>query len=570
MACGSTPPAVGNIVEILDAIKSNMGEAYEGDKVLNTWMAREFSRENAPATDEQAIHWIDTTLPASWNFREDVVVFCGDGLELVKQRLELIGQRRILCLDLDNSEGVYQALREYRPRQPFSAYVYSVAKIPDQFKKRINDALRDNRVFGNTVNAFAAKWIQQAIPNIHVIATRPPVYQIGPWFADKPFVIVAPGPSLDKNIAQLRLWQDKAIICTVSHALKILEANGVRADFVLTVDSSDLGYHFEGCDTKNVGALVTGITCHPSLWKLPCRNHFYMGANASADTWIFDELDDRAMLPAGGSVATTAVAMAVHMRCSHIIAVGLDCALAGDGKMYSKDSHDADVAGELKDGQLHIGGWSKQAGVMMGDDDYQRQQAQDAFTLPGYYGGEVHTTYILNMFHSWFASIAAHTGDRIKYVNCTEGGAFIPGWEHIPLDECFERYVAPIEKWNVWGAIDHAVRCDRPAPRASRLRLKVNKISHGAKKVANYAGKAIAAIDANDRATLERCEGELLEHLVKVPVLSLLMQPALNSGYDRAGSATSSYETLLATKEIMIILRKAAEYVREIMLKAKL
>lgn len=560
-AAGDSPPRIQNLVEVMDTIKNNMMASYEGEKILTEWKARPFDRAQLPTTLEEAATRVDCTLPLSWNFREDAVIFLGSGLPLVEECLVSLGQTRILRISPEDSENIYQRLREYRPRQPLNTYVYSAGQqIPDVLAARIHDALRDNKVFANTVNAFAEKWVAHGIPNLNVIAKHKPIFQLGGFAKDRPFLLIAPGPSLDKNIHLARRMQDKAIVCTVSHALKICQANGVRVDFCLTVDSQNLGYHFDGCDTANVGALVTGITCDPKIFSLPARHHIYMGANAAADSWILDGVDEFSVIPAGGSVATTAVAMAINLRCSPIIAIGLDCAMANDGKMYAQDSHDSDVYAIEKDGKLAIGGWSKQAAEMMKQPDYDKPQEQDAFTLPGYYGGEVHTTYILKMFHSWFASIAYHAGKLHKFVNCTEGGANIPNWENMPLAEAIEKFCDPLVPLPYWKGIDWQMERDDKSERLPKLQKRRKELAYGAKKIHQTAGRALACLDAGDSTGLEKQENFLLGHLQKAPVLSLLMQHPLHAALDRAYAATDPHVVMLAEKEYLLTVRRAAEY----------
>jgi hypothetical protein len=490
---------------------------------------------------------------------------------LIQERLELLGQARIIHTTPDDPEKIYKALREFKPRQPLNAYVYSsIGKIPDPIAARISDAMRDNKVFSNTVNAFAEKWVAQGIPNMRHISKLTPIYQLGGAFAGRPFILVAPGPSLDKNISLLRRAQDKAIICTVSHALKICQANGIRVDFCLTVDSNKLAYHFDDCDTLNVGALVTGLTCDPRLFELPARNHLYMGANAAADAWMLDGVDDFAIIPAGGSVATTAVAMAVNLRCTPIIAVGLDCALADTGKMYSKDSHDADVSGEIVDGKILLGGWSKQAGEMMGKENYHLPEPHDIVTLPGYYGGEVNTTFILRMFHSWFASMARQAGHNHKFVNATEGGANIPHWENMPLDDALKNFVDDLQAIPFWRGIDFMVARDNKTIRKALATNRIGTWSRALKKIILYAGKAAAALDAGDSAELQKLEQDLMRKLKLVPVVSLLMQIPLHAALDRSYSAVNPHDIKLAEKEFFLTVRRAAEFVRETINKSRL
>jgi hypothetical protein len=53
--------------------------------------------------------------------------------------------------------------------------------------------------------------------------------------------------------------------------------------------------------------------------------------------------------------------------------------------------------------------------------------------VPGYYGGEVESTVAFRAFARWFESAALRTGGTPRLINSTEGGAFIEGFEAVPL-----------------------------------------------------------------------------------------------------------------------------------------
>jgi hypothetical protein len=63
---------------------------------------------------------------------------------------------------------------------------------------------------------------------------------------------------------------------------------------------------------------------------------------------------------------------------------------------------------------------------------------EKALTLPGYYGGTVLTKMDYAQFHNEFKNHAELENAKvnpIRLLNCTEGGAYIEGFEHIPLAE---------------------------------------------------------------------------------------------------------------------------------------
>ena len=69
------------------------------------------------------------------------------------------------------------------------------------------------KVSTHTVRHLWPIWRRQGITNIPEIAKWPTVLDVGDRFKGKPFVCVAPGPSLSKNVKLLHELKGKAIIC---------------------------------------------------------------------------------------------------------------------------------------------------------------------------------------------------------------------------------------------------------------------------------------------------------------------------------------------------------------------
>src|SRR4029079_14379434 len=89
---------------------------------------------------------------------------------------------------------------------------------------KLRNALADLRIHRNTVRAFSRTWVEQGISNLSAIARWPSVAALGDRFAGMPMVIIAPGPSLARNIEQLRELRGRAIVTAFSHSLKAVLA----------------------------------------------------------------------------------------------------------------------------------------------------------------------------------------------------------------------------------------------------------------------------------------------------------------------------------------------------------
>ncbi len=68
-------------------------------------------------------------------------------------------------------------------------------------------------------------------------------------YIDKPVILIAAGPSLQKNIEWLKLNQNKFIIVTALAALQTLDAHDIKPDVVVNIDSSNIIMKFfQGID----------------------------------------------------------------------------------------------------------------------------------------------------------------------------------------------------------------------------------------------------------------------------------------------------------------------------------
>ena len=564
-ACGPTPPEGQDVGPAMIALQNAIKDSEAGDKILRSIERPEHSHPiELAASEDTVLHYLDMRIPESWDYSEGVVVILGSGLTLAEQALTAHGQARIIRADAGDSDKVYTKIRLYQPRAPKDVLVLTADnRISSDMKNRLDDAVRDCRVFLNTVRTFADTWVSQGLENMKFLGKASPIYQLGGQFAGGPAIIVAPGPSLDKNIAALKQFKGKSLIVATSHTLRAMHEADVYPDIVVAVDASDLLYHFEGCDLSRVGALAAGITCNPAIWQLPIKRKFFMGANATADGWLLDKMAPRAMMPSGGSVATTILAIMLHAGCDPIIAVGLDNSFPG-GRYYASGGHDDSVNVEVEDGKIKVKGWSDSArDSLMGKSDDERDRRENAeqplFELPAYDGnGTVQTSFILKMFHSWFEATARQCRAKCRFINATEGGARMDAWEQMPLQQVYDT-IAHKFSIDMDKCLDASISDDKQArkSRAKTVKDMRNLIRASIPRNLKVIDRMIHALDTGDDNALDSAEQSLLQSVQKTSYLPLLVQNVLHTAYDRADGAISSYGTKLATKELISWLKTA-------------
>lgn len=268
-----------------------------------------------------------------------------------------------------------------------------------------------------------------------------------------PALIVAAGPSLNKNIDQIVSAAGHAAIFSVDTSLRLLRARGIEPHFVVTKDASDLNErHFEGIEylgktlfvfDPQVSPRLTGKYQGPSIFlphRCRCLHRYLQGRH----------LTDDDMLPFSQTVALAAFHLAHLMGCSPIIFVGLDLA-------FPRGAGSSHAAGTALEAEVSY--------TASGEMVYRRPEGGDAYReqvemvrTPGVDGGMVPTSPIFYECIRYLEGLIAETG--VHCVDATEGGARIEGTEIIPFSEALERYLR--DEWNVWSMLDRIRQISLP------------------------------------------------------------------------------------------------------------
>lgn len=536
--------------------------------MLDRWLGRTLASERELlATPIGVANVAESLLPGSWDFETQLVVLVGDQLAAVGEVLRALGQRRIVMVastspPAGSCDGVIVvrdvdelglAIRTMLPNPPSRCVVRAaIGRSRDEvaaIAEAADAAIGELRVHRNTVATFSRTWVSQGVANLPALARWPTVAALDDAFVGVPMVIVAPGPSLARNIDQLAALRGRAVIVALSHSLRPLIAAGVTPDAVIAVDPQDVRYHFAGCDVSE-SVVINAATVHPSLFDLPARGLLSLSANSVIDTWLFEGLGETPLVAGGGSVATTAYSLALRWRCDPIVFVGLDLSFPG-GQYYVASSHDGQARAEIRDGVMRVAGWSESFHAMKRAGG-PNAASERVIELPGWSGGTVPSGFMFGMFHRWFVERTRHCGTTTVY-NCTEGGAYIEGMRHVPLRELA-----------LAGEIDAAARfasafaATAVAPRTAAMVSHVERMVQRVRRCRTIArrGRELIASGESERK-LRRVERALAAGLRPLSVASLLAQRDIDRADDRARRRGELSEFLAATDQLFAAAERA-------------
>lgn len=234
-----------------------------------------------------------------------------------------------------------------------------------------------------------------------------------------PAIIVAAGPSLNKNIQHLKQAQGKAIIIAVDTIVKRLLVEGITPDFVCSIERLPqvYDYFYKDQELPSEVTLVGPAVLDSRVFETFKGNILIPFRNEVAETeWLqrIMEQPTNAGINMGSSCAHVAFGVADHLGCSPIILIGQDLAYGST------------------EGETHA------SGTFYDAEEPTVEQKADQDYVEGYYGEQVLTTRIWLQFKTWFEKRIGET--NLKVIDATEGGARIYLTERATLKQCIDMY----------------------------------------------------------------------------------------------------------------------------------
>jgi hypothetical protein len=255
------------------------------------------------------------------------------------------------------------------------------------------------------------------IQNLEVIVKSYDLDELKGKFSGYPAIVVASGPSLEKNIDLVEKAQDKAVIIACDASLEALKAHGVRSDAIASIERDEPTYRAFFKDKTFADDLV--LFGPANLWpktlaeypgKMVLCHRLDRGDDALVEHYIGNIKFHGSI---GYSCSNVALMYADYMGCSPIILIGQDLAYT-DGKIHSDETHIKEVEGENDT--------STSDGIMVED----------------IYGNMIPSRIEYSIFKNWIESMIAMR--NIEVVDATEGGAKIQGSNIMTLKEAIDTY----------------------------------------------------------------------------------------------------------------------------------
>lgn len=286
-------------------------------------------------------------------------------------------------------------------------------------------------------------WLKHFLANLDHITDCASLAGLRGGLQGVPAIIVAAGPSLDRNIHLLADLADEALILAVNTSARALHRAGIRPHALVSIESADTTSGIRDLPWISEIPAFLELTAHPQMWALPFARKIAIAVDTSGSATFCQTMAPGLAISAGFCVANASVAVANALGCDPIVLIGSDLAYAGE-RVYATGTIFEDMRAVARDdGSVTLAGTEARRAIEAASSDaLAGNRAPDiahTVQVPSYdLSGTVTTSPDFKMFRDWYT----YAADRMEatLINATEGGAHIPGWRHEPLQQVIERH----------------------------------------------------------------------------------------------------------------------------------
>ncbi|EKB9599861.1 motility associated factor glycosyltransferase family protein [Campylobacter upsaliensis] len=344
---------------------------------------------------------------------------------------DLINNRLIFIQNKEMSTNPLRAFQLFQYHMPSLLYrSYFLEIHSTYYEKQRKDILELNRINKNAIIDLslrngndpqdATQGINQFIQHLPKMLTHPTLHNLLDKRQNKAetAIIVATGPSLNKQLPLLKKYAKRASIFCLDASYAILAKENIKPDYVLSLERVEATSKFFDNDFKEFDKDVLFILptlTHPKTLTYIEKNHrdyiLIPRLLPLAQELKFKEFG----FLNGWSVAHMAYSIAWALEHKNIILIGQDLAFAKDGTTHSKN-----YPRGLETAKREIGA------IMQTE-------------LKAYGGkGKVKSTKIWSIFKDFYEQLIYLSRNSCKTYNATEGGARIEGAIEKPFKELCE------------------------------------------------------------------------------------------------------------------------------------
>lgn len=299
---------------------------------------------------------------------------------------------------------------------PFYSKLYG--KWIEDMNKRILDLFRHSFFYlGNDIEDTIIG-IENNFKNIKELIKSSSIQCVKDKYNNVPVIIVGAGPSLDKNIEELKKAKGKALIFATDAVISTLKKHDIIPDIIVSIERILLTYekfykdNYIDDKIVFVGPPVVRKEIFEKLKnnkKLIC-----LKKGEKINEWIGkDILKEDRFIEMGTSCSHIAFSFAKYVGANPIVLIGQDLAFTKEGVTHSSDV-------EVK--------------------EKVETNEEDLIFVRGIDGSMLPTNEAYKNFLTWFEIQIAKDKTAREYIDATEGGAYKDGTILMTLKDVIEKY----------------------------------------------------------------------------------------------------------------------------------
>lgn len=340
---------------------------------------------------------------------------------------KFISEKKIFfVLTKDNKEDIAQKVYFWLGKLLINILSIQIQILPIfdidyiRYCKKISKCITDVKstyifTMGNDIDD-TIMGIDNRIMNLPHVIKNPGLTQFlekyGDVYKGKPAIIIASGPSLDKNIHLLKKAEGKALLLACDGSMESLKKHNIVPDAVSSVERIMLTYEafYKNREMPADTVLIAPAVVRPEIFKTFKTKTLSMFKTEPIAEWFNKMVYNKGSVWSGVSVAHQLMGFAIAVGADPIILVGQDLAYSPDGV-----SHTSEAAVKEKVDLSKVNLYVKDAE-----------------------GNDIPTTFVWKQFKEVFEMAIREYG--INCIDATEGGAYIEGTKTMTLEEVIKKY----------------------------------------------------------------------------------------------------------------------------------
>ena len=195
-----------------------------------------------------------------------------------------------------------------------------------------------------TLEKFGGLWRKNSCRNLDFLALLDGVTRYKDSAKNLPACILAAGPTLEEVLPYLQEIKKRCLLICVDTALRSCLRVGVEPDFIVLVDPQYWNSRHIADLSSPSSVLITELATYPSVFRFECKEKILCSSLYPIGKFFERFCEEKGLIGAGGSVATTAWDFARYCGCPEIFVAGLDLGFPENkthakGSLFEEKSH---------------------------------------------------------------------------------------------------------------------------------------------------------------------------------------------------------------------------------------